>query len=126
VDLPGDLLEVLVIVKLPFMVPTEPIVQARAARVSANGESPFEKLYMPDVVLKLRQGMGRLIRTSPDRGSVILLDRRLQHAEYGRAILSAVTERFDSCDSAEQLAECVGRDFAVSPPDVSDANERSA
>ena len=97
VDLPGDLVEVVVITKLPFMVPADPIVQARSHRVSAVGESPFEKLYLPDVVLKLRQGMGRLIRTGTDRGAVILLDRRLKDSPYGGFVMDAVAPFGHTC-----------------------------
>ena len=84
--------------KMPFMVPTDPVTRARASRVEATGENPFEKLYLPDVVLKLRQGMGRLIRASSDRGVVILLDRRLTHSRYGGDVLRSITDRYVRCE----------------------------
>jgi ATP-dependent DNA helicase DinG len=102
VDLPGEQLELLVVLKLPFMVPTEPVARARAERVEEAGENPFEKLYLPDVVLKLRQGMGRLIRASSDRGVVILLDRRLTHSRYGDYVLRSITDRYVRCDCGEK------------------------
>jgi Rad3-related DNA helicase len=111
VDLPGDDLELLIILKLPFMVPTEPVAQARAQRVEQAGENPFEKLYLPDVVLKLRQGMGRLIRTGRDRGVVLLLDRRLTHSRYGGFVLKSITDRYVRCDRPEQTVELLERYF---------------
>jgi ATP-dependent DNA helicase DinG len=111
VDLPGDELELLFVLKLPFKVPTEPVAMARAKRVEEAGESPFEKLYLPDVVLKLRQGMGRLIRAGRDRGAVILLDRRLIHSRYGGHVLRSVTERYVRCDGSEDAVERLLRHF---------------
>jgi ATP-dependent DNA helicase DinG len=107
VDLPGEDLELLVILKLPFLVPTEPVTQARSRRLIEAGDNPFEKLFIPDVVLKLRQGMGRLIRTSRDRGAVILLDRRLWHSRYGEFVLRAVTNGFARCRERENTIEHV-------------------
>jgi ATP-dependent DNA helicase DinG len=106
VDLPGEELELLVVLKLPFMVPAEPIARARARRLEEAGENPFEKLYLPDVVLKLRQGMGRLIRSGRDRGVVLLLDRRLTHSPYGGFVLRAITDRYVRCEHRE---DTVGR-----------------
>ena len=111
IDLPGDALEVVTILKLPFLVPTQPVVSARAARLSTAGENPFERLFVPDVVLKLRQGMGRLIRTGSDRGAVILLDRRLVTAPYGAAVLGAVTDEFVHCCTGSAIAETIGAVF---------------
>jgi Rad3-related DNA helicase len=111
VDLPGEELELIVILKLPFMVPTEPVTQARSARLAETGENPFEKLFLPDVVLKLRQGMGRLIRTSRDRGAVVLLDRRLAHSQYGDFVVRAVTNRFVRCDGEREIIEHLNKHF---------------
>jgi len=111
VDLPGDDLELLIILKLPFMVPTEPVAQARAQRVEQSGENPFDKLYLPDVVLKLRQGMGRLIRSGRDRGVVLLLDRRLTHSRYGGFVLKSITDRYVRCDRREEAVELLERYF---------------
>jgi ATP-dependent DNA helicase DinG len=111
IDLPGDDLELVVILKLPFMVPTEPVAQARAQRVERAGENPFEKLFLPDVVLKLRQGMGRLIRTGRDRGVVLLLDRRLTHGRYGEFVLNSITNHFVRCARREETLEQLERYF---------------
>lgn len=105
VDLPGDLLELLIILKLPFLVPSDPIVQARARRVEEAGDHPFEKLFLPDVILRLRQGIGRLIRSSGDRGVVLVLDRRLVGSQYGDRVLGAVTKTFVTCRGRDDMVE---------------------
>ncbi len=83
VDLPGDVLRCVIIVKLPFAVPDDPLVEGRAERY----EDPFREFHLPQAVLRLRQGFGRLIRTTADRGAVVLLDRRVLTREYGPAFL---------------------------------------
>jgi len=86
IDIPGDALSCVVIAKLPFPVPTDPLVQARAQRVA----DPFAQLALPEAVLRLKQGFGRLIRHGDDRGAVVLCDARLSTREYGRAFLDAL------------------------------------
>ena len=90
VSLPGDGLRLVVIPRLPFRVPDDPLHLARAERVTALGLDPFRVLTLPDAVLKLRQGYGRLIRTCTDRGAVVLLDRRLHDRSYGRVLLASL------------------------------------
>lgn len=87
VDFPGEELEVLVITKTPFPVPVEPIIDARAGMYRRMGEDPFEKLFLPEAILRMKQGIGRLIRRYDDRGVVIILDSRLVRKRYGKAIL---------------------------------------
>jgi len=111
VDLPGELLEVVCVLKLPFLVPTAPVVAARSQRLAAVGEDPFETLFVPDVVLRLRQGMGRLIRTGSDRGAVILLDRRLVTAPYGPTVLDAIADDVVRCNSTGEIAAAVAALF---------------
>jgi ATP-dependent DNA helicase DinG len=106
VDFPGDELEVLVIPKIPFPVPAEPVVEARSQRLSALGEDPFEKLFLPEAILRMRQGAGRLIRREDDRGVIVILDSRLGVRSYGRAILSALPSAAIEHVSG---AECVSR-----------------
>ena len=103
VDFPGELLEVVVIVKMPFLVPFEPIVRARADKLQREGENPFHALFLPDAALKLKQGAGRLIRTSSDRGVVILLDSRLGEKSYGPVALRSITGDVIRCDSRRRL-----------------------
>ncbi|MBI4732449.1 MAG: 3'-5' exoribonuclease [Chloroflexi bacterium] len=88
VDVPGEALSVLVIVKLPFAVPTDPLIAAR----SETFEDPFNEYHLPEAILRFRQGFGRLIRTQSDRGVVAILDRRLLTKAYGRAFVESLPE----------------------------------
>ncbi len=88
VDLPGDELRTLMIVRLPFAVPNDPLVAAR----SAEFEDPFTEYTLPDAILRFRQGFGRLIRRASDRGVVVLLDSRVWKKEYGQAFLDALPQ----------------------------------
>lgn len=88
VDVPGEALSVLVIVKLPFAVPTDPLVAARAETF----EDPFTEYSLPEAILRFRQGFGRLIRTQSDRGVVAILDRRVLTKKYGRAFLDSLPQ----------------------------------
>ncbi len=83
VDLPGDLLELLILFKLPFTVPDQPWFKANLERIEADGRSSFARLSLPDAVVKFRQGFGRLIRTAEDRGCVVVLDSRVEKSSYG-------------------------------------------
>ncbi|NNF11788.1 MAG: helicase [Gemmatimonadetes bacterium] len=84
VDVPGDPLRGLLIQKLPFRVPTEPITQARMEALERRGIDPFHHFMLPQAALRLKQGFGRLIRSRTDRGAVVLLDRRILTKRYGR------------------------------------------
>lgn len=86
VDVPGEALSVVVIVKLPFDVPTDPLIAAR----SEMYEDSFQEYYLPEAILKFRQGFGRLIRTAADRGVVVILDRRVLTKQYGRLFLESL------------------------------------
>jgi DNA polymerase-3 subunit epsilon/ATP-dependent DNA helicase DinG len=86
VDVPGEALSVLVIVKLPFDVPSDPIIAARAETF----EDPFYQYSLPEAILRFRQGFGRLIRTQYDRGVVIILDKRVLTKRYGRLFLESL------------------------------------
>jgi ATP-dependent DNA helicase DinG len=90
VDLPGEALEVLVLAKLPFAVPDEPLVEARCERLRRHGEDPFQAYILPEAVLRFRQGFGRLIRSRRDRGAVLLVDGRIETREYGAVFLEAL------------------------------------
>jgi ATP-dependent DNA helicase DinG len=86
VDVPGPALSVLAIIRLPFEVPSDPIVAARAETY----ESPFDQYMVPEAILRFRQGFGRLIRTRSDRGVVAIFDRRLLSKAYGQAFVESL------------------------------------
>lgn len=103
VDLPGKELEILIIPRLPFLVPTDPWVDARSDRMKARGENPFVDFMVRDAVLKLRQGTGRLLRGEDDRGVVILLDTRLHTKPYGMTFLKALPVPVHFCAGVEDV-----------------------
>ncbi|GAB4570484.1 MAG: helicase C-terminal domain-containing protein [Anaerolineae bacterium] len=88
VDIPGDDLSVLVIARLPFAVPSDPVFAAR----SETFENPFAEYAIPDAILRFRQGFGRLIRTKTDRGVIVILDRRIISKSYGRFFIDSLPE----------------------------------
>lgn len=90
VDVQGKALELVVIARLPFRVPTEPILEARAEHIAATGGDPFMDYTVPQAVIKFKQGFGRLIRSRDDRGAVLILDSRVVSKNYGRFFLRSL------------------------------------
>lgn len=90
VDVPGDPLRGLVIAKLPFRVPTEPLTAARMEAIERDGGNGFYQYMLPHAALRLKQGFGRLIRSTSDRGAVVLLDGRVLQKSYGRYFLESL------------------------------------
>ncbi len=90
VDVPGRSLRVLVLAKLPFKVPTEPLTAARLERLEADGKDGFTHYLVPQAALKLKQGFGRLIRTTTDVGVVVLMDHRIVTKRYGERLLASL------------------------------------
>jgi len=105
IDVPGDALSCVVIVRLPFKVPTDPLQLARSATLA----DPFAQLALPEAVLRLKQGFGRLIRRRSDRGAVVLLDHRVANRTYGRVFLDALPRAEVHLGSAEELAPAIAQ-----------------
>jgi ATP-dependent DNA helicase DinG len=111
VDLPGEELELLFITRLPFPVPTDPLAQAEADRLREQGLDPFVFLFLPQAVLKLRQGVGRLVRTPHDRGAIVITDSRAVSRGYGIHFLSELPVRPRAITGGE-LVSALKRLFA--------------
>jgi Rad3-related DNA helicase len=109
VDFPGEALEILVVTKLPFSVPDDPLVQARAERLQSAGRDPFRDDAVPEAVLRFRQGVGRLIRRADDRGVLVVCDPRLATASYRRPFVGALPVPPEPVGDVEALAREVAR-----------------
>ena len=90
IDVAGDALQCVVVSKLPFRVPTEPIQEARAEDIDGRGGNSFMEYTVPQAVIKFRQGFGRLIRRKTDRGTIVVLDRRISTKYYGKTFLESL------------------------------------
>jgi Rad3-related DNA helicase len=110
VDVRGEALSLLVIAKLPFAVFTDPVIQGRCELLEATGKDPFLHFSVPQAILKLRQGFGRLIRSKSDRGVVILGDKRVLTKRYGAAFLRALPAQAHAISNCDALADEV-REF---------------
>jgi ATP-dependent DNA helicase DinG len=92
VDVPGEALSNVIITRLPFSVPSHPLLEARLEEIRRRGGSPFFEYQVPEAVIKLKQGFGRLIRTKTDRGIVVILDPRVLTKPYGRTFLNSLPD----------------------------------
>lgn len=101
VDVPGSQLSCVIIDRLPFAVPSDPIVAARVRALQEDGQNPFAEYQVPKAVLSLKQGFGRLIRSRSDRGVLAILDNRIQRMQYGRIFLESLPEYTVTHDLAE-------------------------
>lgn len=90
VDVPGDALSAVIVVRLPFTSPDEPVFKAKADALKARGINSFYKLSLPEAIIRFKQGFGRLIRSSHDKGAFIILDRRIDMKSYGHQFLEAL------------------------------------
>jgi len=111
VDFPGESLEVLVIARLPFAVPTDPVVAARSERIVEAGGDAFRDLALPEALLRFRQGIGRLIRTATDRGAAVIADPRIVRSWYGERFQAALPVPPRVVRSAEEAAALLERWF---------------
>ncbi|MGP1600730.1 ATP-dependent DNA helicase [Treponema sp.] len=109
VDVPGESLSHVIIVKLPFKVPSDPVFQARCEDLDSRGLSSFFDLSLPEAVIRFRQGFGRLIRHSSDRGAVSVLDKRLIAMPYGALFLNSLPECRRCFDCADEICSAVRR-----------------
>jgi len=120
VDVQGDALRCLVIAQLPFWPPDIPLQQARQESIAARGGSPFRELQLPQAILRFKQGFGRLIRSTADRGVAVVLDPRLVSADYGRVFLGSLPDPEILLATSEivlaRAAEWLGTD--ADPPAV--------
>jgi ATP-dependent DNA helicase DinG len=105
IDIPGERLSCVLVVRLPFPVPTDPVYAARAEQV----RDPFSQLALPQAALRLKQGFGRLIRRSTDRGAVVILDNRILGRDYGKAFLQVLPPASRFVGPGAEVAGRVGR-----------------
>ncbi len=103
IDLPGEFLEILIITKLPFDVPSEPIVKAYGQMLNEEGRNAFLEYAVPECIIRFRQGFGRLIRTIYDEGCFIVLDGRIVSKQYGRHFVEAIPTRMHLFEHPTEL-----------------------
>lgn len=108
VDAPGETLSLVIICKLPFRVPTDPVQMARSEALEKRGGNSFMEISLPEAVIRLKQGFGRLIRHSEDRGAVAVLDPRILTKRYGRVFVESLPECRLISDGVEGIARQVG------------------
>ena len=112
-DVPGDALQLVIIDKLPFPPPNDPLVEARSKRLESQGRSPFNDYFVPEAVVALKQGAGRLIRTESDQGVLVLCDNRLVTTGYGRRLISALPPmcQLHTAQALAQSLDALNLDF---------------
>lgn len=115
VDVAGSALQCVILTKLPFRVPTEPVLQARAEAIDGAGGNSFMEYTVPQAVVKFRQGFGRLIRRRTDRGAIVVLDRRIMTKHYGRVFLQSLPEMTRVAGPSAEIHEALKGFFSHQP-----------
>jgi ATP-dependent DNA helicase DinG len=103
IDMPGDALQCVLIDKLPFPPPNDPLVEAKVRQLRERGCNPFDDYFVAEAAIALKQGAGRLIRTESDRGLLVLCDTRIRQMGYGRRLIAALPPMGVIRDEAEAL-----------------------
>jgi ATP-dependent DNA helicase DinG len=109
VDAPGETLQLVVICKLPFRVPTDPVQLARSEAIERRGGNAFMEISLPEAVIRLKQGFGRLIRHSEDRGVVAILDSRIATKRYGQLFVQSLPECRLVADGLDKIEKEVAK-----------------
>ena len=109
VDIPGESLSQVIIVKLPFTVPNDPVFVARSEAIEKRGGNSFMEMSVPEAVIKFRQGIGRLIRRSDDRGVVTVLDRRVYEKRYGTSFIQSMPDCKKTYDTLDETCKTINR-----------------
>jgi ATP-dependent DNA helicase DinG len=107
VDVKGEALSAVIIDKLPFQVPTDPLVAARSAHIQREGGNAFSEYQVPTAILRLKQGFGRLIRSTSDRGILAVLDNRLSTRSYGKLFMASLPD-YEVTENSADLVEFMG------------------
>lgn len=117
VDVPGEALQLVVIDKLPFPPPNDPLVEARSQRLESQGRSPFNDYFIPEAAVALKQGAGRLIRRESDQGLLVVCDTRLVSMGYGRRLVAALPpmRRLETQEAFDEALARLASERAPSP-----------
>jgi len=118
VDVQGDSLSLLILYKIPFQVPSEPIVEALIDKLERENKDSFMHLMLPNALLRLRQGFGRLIRSKTDRGIVLIMDSRVSRKKYGTYFKQILPGPCIELKDEQQLITEIGKFFNPLPTDV--------
>ncbi|HNZ33147.1 MAG TPA: helicase C-terminal domain-containing protein [Candidatus Cloacimonas sp.] len=118
VDIQGDSLSLLILYKIPFQVPSEPLVEALIDKLERENKDSFMHLMLPNALLRLRQGFGRLIRSKTDRGIVLIMDSRVSKKKYGQYFKQILPGRCIELKNEQQLISEIGKFFSSLPSNL--------
>jgi ATP-dependent DNA helicase DinG len=105
IDIPGDDLSCLVIIRLPFTPPDQPVMAAKSEKLKAEGGNPFYDLSLPQAIIRFKQGFGRLVRSSRDKGAVFVFDRRMIETRYGKSFIQSLPKLPVSIKPVNELVD---------------------